>query len=95
MPNLMCRGSSRVNLEERNNQDPVRGPLNEGGMYAERQEYHYPSPPTSTWELSNPVIDGRWLIARRCRILCCILPAEHPRWMGCPNERYFQQLTPQ
>ncbi|OQE32948.1 hypothetical protein PENFLA_c001G06746 [Penicillium flavigenum] len=39
-------------------QDLARGPPNEGGMYAERQGYHYPNPPTSAWELSNPVTGG-------------------------------------
>jgi beta-galactosidase len=27
-------------------------------MYAERQGYHYPSPPDSKWKKSNPVKDG-------------------------------------
>ena len=35
--------------------DKVRGPLNEGSMYAERQGYHQPSPPTSSWQSSSPV----------------------------------------
>lgn len=29
--------------------DRVRGPLNEGGLWAERQGYHLPNPPTGTW----------------------------------------------
>ncbi|KAF2089080.1 glycoside hydrolase family 35 protein [Saccharata proteae CBS 121410] len=30
--------------------DHVRGPLNEGGLFAERQGFHLPSPPISDWE---------------------------------------------
>jgi len=30
--------------------DHTRGPLNEGGMYAERQGYHQPGAPTSSWQ---------------------------------------------
>jgi hypothetical protein len=46
------------NLGGEQYQDLVRGPLNEGSMYAERQGYHYPSPPDSKWKKSNPVKDG-------------------------------------
>ncbi|KAH8817367.1 glycoside hydrolase superfamily [Xylogone sp. PMI_703] len=46
------------NLGGENYRDHVRGPLNEGSMYAERQGYHLPSPPTSKWKKSNPVQDG-------------------------------------
>jgi hypothetical protein len=38
--------------------DLVRGPLNEGDIYAERQGYHLPSPPSSVWKTLNPVWDG-------------------------------------
>jgi Beta-galactosidase jelly roll domain/Beta-galactosidase, domain 3 len=37
--------------------DLTRGPLNEGGLYAERQGWHQPSPPSSDWEASSP-LDG-------------------------------------
>ena len=37
--------------------DRVRGPLNEGGMYAERQGYHLPGAPTDSWESNSP-LDG-------------------------------------
>jgi hypothetical protein len=46
------------NLGGEQYQDLVRGPLNEGSMFAERQGYHYPSPPDSDWKSSNPVRDG-------------------------------------
>jgi beta-galactosidase len=46
------------NLGGEQYQDLVRGPLNEGSMYAERQGYHYPNPPDSKWKKSNPVKDG-------------------------------------
>lgn len=37
--------------------DLVRGPLNEGGLFAERQGWHQPSAPTQDWESSSP-LDG-------------------------------------
>lgn len=38
--------------------DAARGPLNEGGTFAERQGYHLPAPPSQDWESKNPVLDG-------------------------------------
>jgi hypothetical protein len=38
--------------------DRVRGPANEGGLWAERQGYHLPNPPTDDWEDSKGPIDG-------------------------------------
>ncbi|KAH1899942.1 hypothetical protein KXW02_008286 [Aspergillus fumigatus] len=46
------------NLGGEQYQDLTRGPLNEGAMYAERQGYHLPSPPTSSWKSSNPIKEG-------------------------------------
>ena len=37
--------------------DKTRGPLNEGGLYAERQGFHLPNPPSSEWSAGNPT-DG-------------------------------------
>ncbi|ORY56373.1 putative beta-galactosidase [Pseudomassariella vexata] len=37
--------------------DQLRGPFNEGGMYAERQGYHLPNPPTADWDSASP-LDG-------------------------------------
>ena len=37
--------------------DKTRGPLNEGGLYAERNGYHLPNPPSGLWEDSKP-FDG-------------------------------------
>ena len=37
--------------------DHTRGPLNEGGMYAERQGYHLPNTPTGKWKSGSPT-DG-------------------------------------
>jgi len=34
--------------------DKSRGPLNEGAMYAERQGYHLPAAPTSSWASRTP-----------------------------------------
>ena len=36
------------------NIDPVRGPMNEGGLYGERLGWHLPSFPTSSWASSSP-----------------------------------------
>ncbi|KAK6594008.1 glycosyl hydrolase family 35 [Botrytis cinerea] len=38
--------------------DRKRGPRNEGAMFAERQGYHLPNPPSDAWEIRNPVSDG-------------------------------------
>jgi hypothetical protein len=38
------------NLGGENYADRARGPLNEGGLYAERQGWHQPSPPCGLWE---------------------------------------------
>ncbi|KAL1303466.1 hypothetical protein AAFC00_006849 [Neodothiora populina] len=37
------------NLGGEDYKDRTRGPLNEGGLYAERQGYHLPSAPTTSW----------------------------------------------
>ncbi|KAK2028439.1 family 35 glycosyl hydrolase [Colletotrichum zoysiae] len=33
--------------------DRERGPLNEGGLFAERQGYHWPEPPSQSWQASE------------------------------------------
>jgi len=43
------------NLGGEQYRDKVRGPLNEGALYAERQGYHLPAPPSSTWDTSSPM----------------------------------------
>jgi hypothetical protein len=40
------------------NIDPVRGPLNEGGLYGERLGWHLPGFDTSSWERASPIADG-------------------------------------
>ncbi|OTB20741.1 glycoside hydrolase family 35 protein [Daldinia sp. EC12] len=35
--------------------DRVRGPLNEGGLFVERQGYHLPGAPTETWASHSPL----------------------------------------
>ncbi|GAB7365088.1 hypothetical protein MBLNU230_g6179t1 [Neophaeotheca triangularis] len=45
------------NLGGEDYRDQTRGPLNEGSMFAERQGYHLPSPPSSDWESRSP-LDG-------------------------------------
>lgn len=42
------------NLGGEDYRDLVRGPLNEGGLYAERQGFHQPQPPSQNWESSSP-----------------------------------------
>ncbi|KAF2020369.1 glycoside hydrolase family 35 protein [Aaosphaeria arxii CBS 175.79] len=41
-----------------NNLDPVRGPMNEGGLYGERLGWHLPGFDTSKWEKRSPLTDG-------------------------------------
>ncbi|KAL1961973.1 hypothetical protein VTN77DRAFT_708 [Rasamsonia byssochlamydoides] len=43
------------NLGGEDYRDLVRGPLNEGGLYAERQGWHQPDPPSQQWESSSPL----------------------------------------
>ncbi|PWY65732.1 beta-galactosidase extracellular [Aspergillus heteromorphus CBS 117.55] len=45
------------NLGGEDYEDKVRGPLNEGGLYAERQGFHQPEPPSQDWKSSSP-LDG-------------------------------------
>ena len=40
------------------NIDPVRGPMNEGGLYGERLGWHLPGFDTSSWKEGSPVSDG-------------------------------------
>ena len=35
--------------------DKTRGPLNEGALFAERQGYHLPAPPSSSWATGSPL----------------------------------------
>lgn len=43
------------NLDGEKYIDKVRGPLNEGGLYAERQGYTQPSPPSDSWDAGSPL----------------------------------------
>ncbi|PQE22525.1 Glycoside hydrolase family 35 protein [Rutstroemia sp. NJR-2017a BVV2] len=58
--NLSGRDQSAIswkltgNLGGENYVDQVRGPLNEGGLYAERQGYTQPNPPSSKWASGSP-----------------------------------------
>ena len=40
------------------NIDPVRGPMNEGGLHGERLGWHLPGFDTSAWESASPVENG-------------------------------------
>ncbi|KAI3336761.1 glycoside hydrolase family 35 protein [Xylariaceae sp. AK1471] len=46
------------NLGGEQYRDQVRGPLNEGGMFAERQGFHLPAPPTEGWAKASPIKNG-------------------------------------
>ncbi|GMG24550.1 unnamed protein product [Aspergillus oryzae] len=46
------------NLGSEQYHDLIRGPLNEGAMFAERQGYHLPQPPSDTWETRSPFTKG-------------------------------------
>jgi hypothetical protein len=46
------------NLGGEDYQDRTRGPLNEGGMYGERQGYHLPGAPISDWKASGGPAEG-------------------------------------
>lgn len=43
------------NLGGEEYRDKTRGPLNEGALFAERQGYHLPAPPTSSWATGSPL----------------------------------------
>ena len=45
------------NLGGEDYRDRTRGPLNEGGLYAERQGFHLPAPPSAQWASGKPT-DG-------------------------------------
>lgn len=45
------------NLGGEDYHDKTRGPLNEGGLYAERHGFHQPEPPSTNWQDSSP-LDG-------------------------------------
>ncbi|KAI9813151.1 MAG: hypothetical protein M1827_004373 [Pycnora praestabilis] len=42
------------NLGGEDYRDRTRGPLNEGGLFAERQGYHLPNPPSADWMSRKP-----------------------------------------
>ena len=46
------------NLHGENYEDKVRGPLNEGGLWAERHGYHLPGAPISSWASSSGPTEG-------------------------------------
>lgn len=43
------------NLGGEDYRDKVRGPLNEGGLYIERQGFHQPQPPSEHWRPTSPL----------------------------------------
>ncbi|OTA99094.1 glycoside hydrolase family 35 protein [Hypoxylon sp. CI-4A] len=43
------------NLGGEDYKDRARGPLNEGGLFVERQGYHLPGAPTDSWESHSPL----------------------------------------
>ncbi|KAL2390277.1 hypothetical protein RJ035_001380 [Blastomyces gilchristii] len=61
---LFGRLQSRVtwklagNLGREDYQNRFRGPLNEGGLYIERQGWHQPNPTAQSWKSASPITDG-------------------------------------
>ncbi|KAI0481923.1 glycoside hydrolase superfamily [Xylariaceae sp. FL0804] len=47
------------NLGGENYIDTTRGPRNEGAMFAERQGFHQPEPPSAAWAVRSPVTEGQ------------------------------------
>ena len=62
--NLSGRNQSGINWKITGNLggedylDRTRGPLNEGGLWAERQGFHLPDPPSQNWESRSPISQG-------------------------------------
>jgi hypothetical protein len=48
-------GNAGAGPGKSNNIDPVRGPMNEGGLYGERMGWHLPGYNTSEWERESPL----------------------------------------
>ena len=78
MPTQTSRGRSPVISEGEEYADKTRGPLNEGGLYAERNGYHLPNPPSGPWEESEP-FDG--LFGAGVYFYTTKLRLEYPGWL--------------
>jgi hypothetical protein len=48
-------GNAGAGRGMKNNIDPVRGPMNEGGLYGERMGWHLPGYDTSNWKMGTPM----------------------------------------
>lgn len=70
--------------------DLTRGPLNEGGLYAERQGYHLPEAPVSQWMAGKP-IDG--IPAAGVRFYYTALDLKMPKGYDIPLYFVFSNST--
>ena len=70
--------------------DKTRGPLNEGGLYAERQGYHLPEPPSSNWSRGKPT-DG--LTSAGVRLYTTSFYLDMPYGYDIPLSFQFQNST--
>jgi hypothetical protein len=70
--------------------DKVRGPLNEGGLYAERQGFTQPYPPNRDWASGNPMkgIDSAGIAFYQASFELSI-----PRNYDVPLSFYFGNTT--
>ena len=78
------------NLGGESYKDRTRGPLNEGGMFAERQGYHLPNPPTGSWKSGKPT-DG--LSAAGINFYTANLKLDFPKGYDIPLSFNFANST--
>lgn len=71
--------------------DQTRGPLNEGALYAERQGYHLPNPPSNRWATKSPIDDGVSGVGIGLFVTNFVL--DIPRGWDVPLDVSFTNLT--
>lgn len=76
------------NLDGEDYHDTARGPINEGGSYAERQGWHLPSPPSRDWAKGNPVKDE---LGPGIRLYTTQFSLDMPRGWDVPLEIAFDR----
>ena len=79
------------NLGGENYIDKTRGPLNEGGLYAERQGFHLPKPPNADW-LDGKPLDG--IINAGVRFYTTAFDLDMPVGYDIPLYFQFTNSTP-
>ncbi|KAH7111200.1 beta-galactosidase [Dactylonectria macrodidyma] len=78
------------NLGGEHYHDLSRGPLNEGGLYAERQGYHLPGAPTKKWKSQSP-FDG--VSGPGVAFFATSLPLDLPAGYDIPISLVFTNST--